>query len=96
LAVLRDRVKDVNAYTEAAVAGELEKVQSARQGGRNKVLYTAAYALSRFIRTGDLTEGDLTATLSAAGQNAGLSEGECRTAIRSGIHRGTHRTVSAA
>ncbi|WP_329023353.1 bifunctional DNA primase/polymerase [Streptomyces sp. NBC_00690] len=85
---LSAHMRHASAYVATAVRGELEKVQSARQGGRNRALYFAAYALARFIRRGDLNESAADAELTAAGLTAGLSPGECRTAIASGFRRG--------
>ena len=56
VSTLATHMRKTSAYVATAVAGELEKVQSAREGGRNRALYFAAYALARFIRLGDLTE----------------------------------------
>ncbi|MEU5985044.1 bifunctional DNA primase/polymerase [Streptomyces sp. NPDC047434] len=85
---LAARMRHASAYTAAAVRGELEKVLAAREGGRNRALYFAAYALARFIRLGDLTEGEAEAELASAGLAVGLQAGECRAAIQSGFRRG--------
>ncbi|NUK08663.1 bifunctional DNA primase/polymerase [Streptomyces lunaelactis] len=85
---LATHMRKTSAYLATAVEGELEKVQSAREGGRNGALYAAAYALARFIRLGDLTETAVDTDLTAAGLSVGLSPTECRTAIRSGLRRG--------
>ncbi|WP_327680180.1 bifunctional DNA primase/polymerase [Streptomyces sp. NBC_00467] len=85
---LATHMRKTSAYVATAVVGELEKVQSAREGGRNRALYSAAYALARFIRLGDLAEHAADADLTAVGLSVGLSAGECRTAIRSGFRRG--------
>ncbi|MEV3989049.1 bifunctional DNA primase/polymerase [Streptomyces sp. NPDC049837] len=96
LSELSARMRNATAYSTTALRRELEKVLSARQGGRNRALYFAAYALARLIRTGDLTEADVTGELLSAGQSIGLPAGECRTAIRSGLVRGGAVEVSAA
>ncbi|MDX3855036.1 bifunctional DNA primase/polymerase [Streptomyces sp. AK02-01A] len=97
LADLAARMRNATAYSTVALRGELEKVQSAREGGRNRALYFAAYALARLVRTQDLTEADVTSELTAAGMALGLSAGECRTAVCSGLTRGgALERVSAA
>lgn len=97
LSELSARMRNATAYSTAALRGELEKVLSAREGGRNRAVYFAAYALARMIRAGDLSEADVTGELMGAGQSLGLSAGECRTAIRSGLTRGgALEQVSAA
>ncbi|KPC82411.1 bifunctional DNA primase/polymerase [Streptomyces sp. NRRL S-4] len=96
LAELSGRMRNATAYTTAALRGELEKVLSAREGGRNRAVYFAAYALARMIRSGDLAEAAVSSELMSAGQSIGLPAGECRTAIRSGFVRGGALEASAA
>ncbi|MEU8854213.1 MULTISPECIES: bifunctional DNA primase/polymerase [Streptomyces] len=96
LAELSARMRNATAYSTAALRGELEKVLSAREGGRNRAVYFAAYALARMIRSGDLAEAAVSSELMSAGQSIGLPAGECRTAIRSGFVRGGALEVSAA
>lgn len=96
LSELRARMVHANAYATAALRGELEKVHAAAEGGRNRAVYFAAYALARLVHNGDLTEAEVTNELTAAGQNIGLPAGECRTAIRSGLTRGTTTRRAAA
>ncbi|MFE6849757.1 bifunctional DNA primase/polymerase [Streptomyces sp. NPDC057674] len=96
LAELSARMRNATAYSTTALRGELEKVLSAREGGRNRSVYFAAYALARLVRTGDLTESAVTTELMSAGQSIGLAAGECRTAIRSGLVRGGAGEASAA
>ncbi|MEU6054165.1 bifunctional DNA primase/polymerase [Streptomyces xanthochromogenes] len=96
LSELSARMRNATAYSTTALRGELEKVLSAREGGRNRSVYSAAYALARLIRTGDLTEAAVTTELMSTGQSIGLPAGECRTAIRSGLIRGGAGQASAA
>ncbi|MER5853188.1 bifunctional DNA primase/polymerase [Streptomyces sp. NPDC002012] len=96
LAELSARMRNTTAYSTAALRGELEKVLSAREGGRNRAVYFAAYALARMIRSGDLAEAAVSSELMSAGQSIGLPAGECRTAIRSGFVRGGATEASAA
>lgn len=96
LAELSARMRNATAYSTAALRGELEKVLSAREGGRNRAVYFAAYALARMIRNGDLTKASVTSELTSAGESIGLPAGECRTAIHSGLVRGGALEASAA
>ncbi|MDI5971870.1 bifunctional DNA primase/polymerase [Streptomyces sp. SL13] len=96
LADLASRIRHTDAYATAALRGELEKVHAAREGGRNRAVYFAAYALAKFVAAGGLTEHDVTSELTAAGASIGLPEAECRTAIRSGLTRGTTSRKAAA
>ncbi|MFJ8585212.1 bifunctional DNA primase/polymerase [Streptomyces sp. NPDC093595] len=96
LAELAARMRNATAYSTTAMRGELEKVLSAREGGRNRSVYFAAYALARLVRTGDLTEAAVISELMGAGQSIGLPASECRTAIRSGLVRGGAAEASAA
>ncbi|MYV88863.1 bifunctional DNA primase/polymerase [Streptomyces sp. SID1034] len=96
LSELSARMRNATAYSTSALRGELEKVLSAREGGRNRSVYFAAYALARLIRTEDLTEATVTSELMSTGQSIGLSASECRTAIRSGLVRGGAGEASAA
>jgi Bifunctional DNA primase/polymerase, N-terminal len=93
---LKSRMKNASAYVTAAVSREVDKVRAAGEGGRNRALYGAAYALARFVETGDLPETVATDALTAAGASVGLPPGECATAIRSGLSRGRRRPVRAA
>lgn len=93
----RTAVKVPDAYAASALLGELEKVGSARQGGRNRAVYFAAYALARFIGAGTLPEHVVTDELTAAATGIGLPPTEAAAAIRSGLARGAQRgMVSAA
>jgi bifunctional DNA primase/polymerase-like protein len=95
-AALRARIGHVDRYAAAALTGEVEKVQSARQGGRNKALYNAAYALGRLIAAGTLTEQDVTDALTGAGLSTGLAPARCTSTIRDGIRRAAHNQGAAA
>lgn len=90
-ATIRERVKVPDAYAATALRGEIQKVQSARQGGRNRTLYFAAYALARLVAAGTLPEQAATDELTNAGLSIGLDPRECASAIRSGLTRGANR-----
>ncbi|MFF4701393.1 bifunctional DNA primase/polymerase [Streptomyces chattanoogensis] len=88
-AALRSRIKRADRYADAALAGEVAKVQDAPTGAQNVTLYNAAYALGRLIAAGTLTEQDVTAQLTDAGLAKGLAPTRVAASIRDGIRRGT-------
>ncbi|WP_406273674.1 bifunctional DNA primase/polymerase [Streptomyces sp. NBC_00191] len=88
VSVLQARIGRPDRYADAALTGEAAKVQSARQGGRNKALYNAAYALGRLVKAGALTEQDVTDTLTDAAVPTGLTPARIAASIRDGIRRG--------
>ncbi|MFJ9850140.1 bifunctional DNA primase/polymerase, partial [Streptomyces sp. NPDC101150] len=49
---LRSRIKRADRYADAALAGEVAKVNDAQTGAQNTTLYNAAYALGRLIAAG--------------------------------------------
>ncbi|HCA88560.1 MAG TPA: DNA primase [Streptomyces sp.] len=92
---LREGIRHVDRYATAALRGEVEKVQSARQGGRNAVLFKAACSLGRLIAAGTLPEELATGALADAGMSTGLPYRDCERTIRSGFRRSAAE-VSAA
>lgn len=67
-------------YAEAALAAEADAVRSSSVGERNDTLNRAAFALSRFVLSGELRADDVWHALAYAARAAGLSEAEaCRT-----------------
>jgi hypothetical protein len=84
------RVHDerVSAYVAAAVEGEAGEVATTPAGQRNNRLNLAAYRLGRLVAGGHVAEGTATAALQSAAQQAGLSEHEALTTIRSGLRAG--------
>ncbi|MFF1795662.1 bifunctional DNA primase/polymerase [Kitasatospora sp. NPDC058263] len=87
-AAVRARIGRLAAYTQAAVRGEAQKVESAGEGVRNHTLFASAAALGRLVAAGTLPERDATDALLGAGQKAGLGEAECRRTIAKGLARG--------
>ncbi len=75
----------VRPYVEAAVRRELEAVAGAIEGARNDTLNRAAFALARFVASGELRAADLEAGLVAAAAQAGLPEREARATIASAL-----------
>lgn len=81
--------KRQDAYAQAALANEVERVRGATEGMRNDVLNRAAFALAQFIPKGLLTEDTIVSALSDAAGAAGLSANEIRGTLRSGLRAGT-------
>lgn len=73
-------------YAEAALEGEVRKVQYALKGSRNNTLNEAAFALGQL--TGLLDESTIITQLKSAAVQSGLPEGEALQTIRSGMAAG--------
>lgn len=84
--------KRQRAYAVAALTKELERVQSAPEGTRNSALNRAAFSLAQFIGTNLLSEDEIADALSRAAGANGLSIGEIRATLRSGIKAGSQET----
>jgi hypothetical protein len=88
-------------YGPAALAREAENVATARKGKRNDALNRAAFNLGQLIAIGHLTATDVTAELSRAAAQAGLTEREIARTLISGLAAGqeqprTHRNERRA
>jgi len=79
--------RDLTAYLQAAIAGEVEAVRHAGNGTRNQTLNASAYSLAGLIHHG-LTEDRIVSELLAAAVSAGLPESEARKTIASGVGAG--------
>ncbi|MFF2044023.1 bifunctional DNA primase/polymerase [Kitasatospora sp. NPDC058170] len=95
-AAVRARIGRLQAYTQAAVRGETDKVAGAGEGVRNHTLFASSAALGRLVAAGTLPEHDATDALLDAGQKAGLGEAECRRTIAKGLARGAGGAGRAA
>lgn len=81
-------------YAAAALAGEIENVETAPEGTRNHALNVAAFTLKGFILAGVLDESTVEDDLATAARRVGLDEGEIRATIRSGFNAQTEaRTI---
>ena len=82
----------ITAYVEAGVKGELDKLRSMREGGRNNALNDAALKLGRMVASGWISEADVYSWLEAAAADIGLVRDDgikqVRATIRSGLGRG--------
>ena len=75
-------------YVEAALRSAAEHVAGATEGARNTVLNTEAFGLARFVRSGDLSAGDLAEALAGAALAAGLAPREIQATISSALRAG--------
>ncbi len=81
---------DTSSYAKAALKKEAEAVAAEPANGhnRNNRLNQAAHSLGTLVAAGLLTEGDVVAQLTAAGEACGLEAGEIATTLRSGLAAG--------
>ncbi|MGW3363619.1 bifunctional DNA primase/polymerase [Streptosporangium canum] len=84
------------AYLRAALTRELEQVAGAQEGQRNRTLYMAATALGQLVAGGALAEGEVTTLLEQEGVGIGLSIGETRLTVASGLKNGARRPRTVA
>lgn len=75
-------------YAQAALEGEVRKVQYALKGSRNNILNEAAFSLGQLVATGVLTESAVRDGLTQAAVYVGLSETEAAQTITSGLTAG--------
>ena len=75
-------------YGRAALDAEVGKVAAAPSGQRNGTLNAAAYSLGQLVAGGVLDQGEVESALLDAANAAGLSDGEARATIRSGMGAG--------
>ncbi|MEU4225989.1 bifunctional DNA primase/polymerase [Nonomuraea sp. NPDC026600] len=84
------------AFLRAAITGELERLAAAPVGERNRTLYLAATALGQLVTGGALDEVEVTTLLEQGGVDIGLSAGETRATIASGLKNGARRPRTLA
>ena len=84
------------AYLRAALAGQIERVTNAPEGGRNRALYLSAVALGQLVAGGALAENDVTRLLTQAALSTGLQPAETARTIASGLRAGAARPRSVA
>jgi hypothetical protein len=75
-------------YGARALADESEAVARTPPGRRNDRLNRAAFAVGQLVTGGELEEPDAYATLTAAGEAAGLRPREVRATVASGLRAG--------
>jgi putative DNA primase/helicase len=84
-----------DAYAEAALRRELDRLGSAPDGQRNDALNRAAFSLGTLIQANKLDRSRVEAELEHAARVAGLEEGEIRRTIRSGIDAGIRKATAS-
>ncbi len=82
------RSKPSSAYASSAFENELAILHQTGPGSRNDQLNRSAFALGQFIGSGDLDRSEVEQTLLKVAREKGLSEGEAKATIRSGIEGG--------
>lgn len=89
-----------DAYTRAAIAGELARVRGAVPGTRNAALFTAAVHLGQLAAAGLLNEHDVTELVTAASSGHvgvdGFTAAEANRAIGNGLRYGRRRPRAVA
>jgi hypothetical protein len=83
--------RGVSAWAATALAGEIERVQTAAEGTRNQTLNRSAFVLGQIVGGGHLEHDDVADLLGQAGLAAGLGEREVRMTVSSGLRSGAHR-----
>ncbi|MEU8134612.1 bifunctional DNA primase/polymerase [Streptodolium elevatio] len=73
------------AYANAALLGEISRVESTKEGGRNTALYEAARNLGKFVAFGDLPRHEVEERLLIAALASGLGEREAARSIRAAL-----------
>lgn len=93
---LRLRMENGSRYALAALEDECRRVAHAATGDRHQGLNRAAFKLARFVASGELEAGDVLRCLVAAGEAAGLTDGEAELlrflafGLEAGLRGGSH------
>ena len=85
------KIAHPQAYVQAAIAGECQKIVSEEEGKRNHRLYESAMKLAKYTGIGE--QQTIMQALYDAALMAGLNHQEIRTTIRSGLRQGLKRGV---
>jgi Bifunctional DNA primase/polymerase, N-terminal len=75
-------------YAIGALRRQLVELLDAEEGTRNDTLNKSAFAMGQLVGAGTLDEKDAVAVLEDAGQRIGLSPGEIRRSVASGLRAG--------
>jgi len=81
---------DQDAYTKAAILGEIKNITDAKKGERNATLNTSSYALGQLVGSSDLEYEVAVKHLTEAANQAGLPDFEARRVIRLGLDHGAN------
>jgi hypothetical protein len=84
----RVEVRDVSAWAEAALTGELERLRGVGEGCRNDTLNLVAFRIGQIVGGGGLDEAMAVQVLVEAGSGLGLGERETFATVRSGLRAG--------
>ncbi|MGB5231528.1 MAG: DNA-primase RepB domain-containing protein, partial [Desulfoprunum sp.] len=84
-----------SSYGQKALEGELEKVRQATEGSRNATLNNSALSLGALVAGGELPEDLVISELTLAAEQVGLTPGEIRATIRSGLEAGKRQPRQA-
>lgn len=82
--------RGVSAWAGTALAGEINRVQTAPEGSRNQTLNRSAFVLGQIVGGGHLDHEQVADLLGQAGVAAGLDEREVRMTVASGLQAGSH------
>jgi hypothetical protein len=72
-------------YVDVALEREVDAVSSATEGTRNDQLNRSAYALARFVRSGQIDPSTYVDNLTRAAMSTGLPEAEVRRTLASAL-----------
>ena len=86
---------DTTPYGAKALGEELAALYATPEGQRNAQLNRAAFSLGQLVGGGVLDRGQVESALTAAAVNIGLSGGELRATIQSGITSGMGKPRTA-
>ncbi len=75
-------------YGRAAMEKELATLEETPEGGRNNQLFQSAIALGQLVAAGAVDLGQAEGSLQSSAEAAGLSAGEARATIASGLSKG--------
>jgi hypothetical protein len=80
--------RHTDAYAQAALTGELDKLLAATEGRRNHALNAAAFALGQLVTAGLLDQTTTRNELATAATRIGLPQAEANRTITSGLTAG--------
>lgn len=83
-----ETIRDVSAWSEAALVSEVANVRAAPEGMRNVVLNTAAFKLGQLMDVLELSSQRIEQELYRAASAAGLGDVEIKATIGSGLEAG--------
>jgi hypothetical protein len=85
------KIGNRTAWAQAALNGELDRLQGAREGTRNSTLNRVAYRLGQLVASGSLAEPEVEGLLIKGAFALGIDEAEAARTVRSGLQAGEVR-----